>query len=270
MKKIVIGSLATLVMGMSLNAAVYATVNGIEVTDKDITSLLRAMPGAKFETLQPEQQQKVIDQAIERKLLAKEAIRSGIEKDAEYKKTLDSVKSDLALEFWMKRVFEKIKVSEKDAKAYFDKNKDKFVKPATAKARHIVVAAEATAKEIIKELNGLKGEALTTKFIELAKTKSTGPSGANGGDLGWFNKKQMVAPFSEAAFGQGKGQVTKTPVKTQFGYHVILTEDKKGGEKVEFADAKVQIENGLKMEKFRDDVAKKAKDLRKKAKIVIK
>jgi parvulin-like peptidyl-prolyl isomerase len=270
MKRVIIGTLATLAMGVSLNAAVYATVNGVEITDKDVASLMRAMPGAKYETLQPAQQKRVIDQAIERKLLAKEAFKSGIEKDAEYKKTLESIKGDLALEIWMKRVFEKVKVSEADAKAYFDKNKDKFVKPATAKARHIVIADEAAAKAIIKELSGLKGEALTTKFIELAKTKSTGPSGANGGDLGWFNKKQMVGAFSEAAFGQGKGEVTKTPVKTQFGYHVILTEDKKGGEKVEFADAKVQIENGLKMEKFRDDVAKRAKDLRKKAKIVMK
>jgi len=270
MKKIIIGSLATVVLGVSLNAAVYATVNGEEVTDKDVTSLLRAMPGAKYDQLQKEQQKRVIDQAIERKLLAKEAFKDGIEKDAEFKKTLASVKSDLALEIWMKRVFDKVKVSEKDVKEYFDKNKDKFVKPETVKARHIVVADEAAAKNIIKELAGLKGEALTNKFIELAKTKSTGPSGANGGDLGWFNAKQMVGAFSEAAFGQGKGEVTKAPVQTQFGYHVILTEDKKGGEKVKFDEAKVQIENGLKMEQFRSDVAAKAKVLKTKAKIVIK
>lgn len=270
MKKVILGSIAALTVSVSLNAAVYATVNGEEVTDKDVASLMRAMPGAKFSQLQPDQQKKVIDQAIERKLLSKEAIRSGIEKDPEFKKTLDVIKSDLALELWMKKVFKDIKIAKKDAKAYFDKNKDKFVKPATVKARHIVVKTEQEAKDIIKELKDLKGEALTKKFIELAKTKSTGPSGANGGDLGWFNKKQMVGAFSEAAFGQGKGEVTKTPVKTQFGYHVILTEDKKGGDKVKFEDAKVQIENGLKMEKFRKEVAQKAKELRKKAKIVIK
>ena len=270
MNRVIIGSLAALLMGVSLNAAVYATVNGSEVTDKDITSLMRALPGKKFADLQPEQQTKVINQAIERKLLAKEAMKSGIEKDPEFKKTLAAVKADLALELWMKKVFNDVKISEKESKAYFDKNKDKFVRPETVKARHIVVADEATAKGIITELNGLKGEALTNKFIELAKTKSTGPSGASGGDLGWFNKKQMVGAFSEAAFGQGKGEVTKAPVKTQFGYHVILTEDKKGGEKVVFADAKIQIENGLKMEKFRKDVAKKAKMLREKAIVVIK
>jgi len=68
MRKIILGSLATVVLGVSLNAAVYATVDGVEVTDKDITSLLRAMPGAKYDQLQPEQQKRVIDQAIERKL----------------------------------------------------------------------------------------------------------------------------------------------------------------------------------------------------------
>jgi parvulin-like peptidyl-prolyl isomerase len=270
MKKVILGSIASLAMSVSLSAAVYATVDGVDVTDKDITSLLRAMPGAQFNQLQPDQQKRVVDQAIERKLLSKEAMKEGIEKDAEFKKALEVIKSDLALEIWMKKVFDTVKVPEKDSKEYFEKNKDKFVKPATTKARHIVVETEDSAKAIIKELAGLKGEALTTKFIELAKTKSTGPSGKSGGDLGWFSAKQMVAPFSEAAFGQDKGQVTQTPVKTQFGYHVILTEDKKGGDKVTFDEAKSQIENGLKMELFRVQVAKRAEELRKKAKIVIK
>lgn len=270
MKRVILGSLATVALSVSLNAAVYATVDGQDVTDKDVAGLLRAMPGVKYNQLQPAQQQKVIEQAIERKLLSKQAIKEGIEKDAEFKKALAAVKSDLALELWMKKVFSQVKVAQKDVKAYFDKNKDKFIKPETVKAKHIVVKTEDEAKAIIKELKGLKGEALTKKFVELAKAKSTGPSGKNGGDLGWFNRKQMVSAFSDAAFGQGKGEVTKTPVKTQFGYHVILTEDKKGGEKVKFDEAKVQIENGLKMETFRKNVAAKAKALKAKAKIVRK
>lgn len=270
MKRVIVGAIATLTMGVSLNAAVYATVDGMEVTDKDVATLLRAMPGAKFENLQKEQQKAVIDQAIDRKLLSKQAVKEGITKDKEFKKTLEIVKNDLALEMWMKKVFENIKVSDKEVKEYFEKNKDKFVKPATLKARHIVVASEDEAKKIIKELSGLKGEALTKKFIELAKTKSTGPSGANGGDLGWFSSKQMVPSFSEAAFALKKGEITKKPVKTQYGYHVILAEDKKEKGHVKLDEVKVQIKNGLKMEKFRDEVSKKAKALRKKAKIVIK
>lgn len=270
MKRVIIGSLAALIVSVSLNATVLATVDGEEITDQDIATLLRAMPGAEFKTLQPEQQKQVLEQAIERKLLSKEAIRSGVEKDKEFKKTLDAIKSDLALEIWMKNIFEEIAVSKEDAKAYFEKNADKFMQPETVKARHIVVADEADAKKIIKELENLKSEKLTTKFIELAQAKSTGPSGANGGDLGWFSKQQMVGAFSEAAFGQGKGEVTKTPVKTQFGYHVILTEDKRGGKKVEFEEVKEQIKNGIKMEKFRQIVQEKAKELKEKAKIVIK
>lgn len=269
MKKAILGSLAVLTLGVSLNAAVYATVNGEEVTSKDVAALLRGMKGATYEALQPEQKKQVVNQAIERKLLAKEAMNSGIDKDPEFKKTLDIVKKDLALELWMKRKFEDIKVSDSEAKKYFDDNKAKFVQPKSAKAKHILLKTEEEAKAIIKELKGLKGEKLTAKFVELAKTKSTGPSGANGGDLGWFNAKQMVKPFSDATFAQNKGEVTKSPVKTQFGFHVILTEDKKGGDKVKFEDAKKQILGGLKMEKFREELALDAKKLRKKAKIVV-
>lgn len=273
MKKVILGSLATIAMSISLNAAVYATVDGQDVGDQDIAALMRAIPNGqnlKFETLQENEKQSIINQAIERKLLAKKALKDGIEKDAEYIDLMENVKNNLALEIWMKRVFEKIQVTDKDVKSYFDKNADKFVKPETVKAKHILLKDEQAAKDVIAELKGLKGEALVNKFIELAKTKSTGPSGSNGGDLGWFNARQMVQPFSVAAFGLEKGTVTQTPVKTQFGYHVILTEDKKGGEKVSFDEAKVQIENGLKMEKFRNDVSAQAAELKKTAKITIK
>ena len=270
MTKKIIGSLAILAMSVSLNATVYATVDGEEITDKEIMSLMRAVPGAKFPQLQKEQQSRVINQAIERKLLAKEAFKSGIAKNAEYKKTLNAIKSDIALEIWMKKIFAEVKISDKDTKTYFKNNQARFVKPEQVKARHILVKTKKDAQAIVEELKGLKVKSLIAKFIELAKTKSTGPSGANGGDLGWFSKKQMVPEFSQAAFGQKKGEITKTPIKTQFGYHVILTEDKRGGEKVKFEDAKKEIVNMLKMGKFRSKVSKIASNLRKKAKIVIK
>lgn len=270
MKKIIIGTLASFALSVSLSAAVYATVDGEDVTDQDIATLMRAIPNAQFNTLSKEQQQSIVDQAIERKLLTKQAFKDGIEKDDEYKKTLDIVKANIGLEVWMKRVFEKITIPAADIKSAYDKNVDKMIQPKSAKARHILLKDEQSAKDIIAQLKGLKGEALMAKFIELAKSKSTGPSGPNGGDLGWFSPQQMVPEFSDAAFGLEKGAVTQTPVKTQFGYHVILTEDKKGGEKVSFDEAKVQLENNLKMQKFRVQVAGKAKELRKTAKIVIK
>jgi len=270
MKKIILAGLVAVICGMSLNAAVYATVNGQNVTDKDIKALLRNMRGAVYEQLPPATQKKVVEQAIERKLLAQNAIKSGIENDQSFKDELKNIKSDLALELWMKKVFSKVNVTEKEIKTFFDKNSDKFIKPSRAKARHILVKTQKEAQAIIDELKNLKGDALSKKFIELAKTKSTGPSGKSGGELGWFNKRQMVKPFSEAAFALDKGNITLKPVKTQFGYHIIYLQDKEIGKKATLAEVKPRIENALKMDKFRKKVSAQAKKLRKGAKVTIK
>lgn len=91
--------------------------------------------------------------------------------------------------------------------------------PLEFKASHILVESQSEAIGLISELEG------GADFASLAKEKSTGPSGPNGGDLGWFAPNQMVAPFSQAVAGLDDGEYTKTPVQTQFGWHVILRED---------------------------------------------
>ena len=91
--------------------------------------------------------------------------------------------------------------------------------PLEYKARHILVETQGEAQSLIAELDG------GTDFAELAKEKSTGPSGPNGGDLGWFSPNQMVPPFSQAVTKLENGAFTKEPVQTQFGWHVILRED---------------------------------------------
>ena len=102
MKRVIVGAIVTVAMSVSLNATVYATVNGENVTDKDVAELLRAMPGAKFENLKKEQQKTVIDQLIDRKLLSKQAVKEGITKEKKFKEALKKVENDLALEMWMK------------------------------------------------------------------------------------------------------------------------------------------------------------------------
>ncbi len=91
--------------------------------------------------------------------------------------------------------------------------------PLEFKARHILVETQGEANDLVSQLDG------GADFAELAKEKSTGPSGPNGGDLGWFAPNQMVAPFSRAVAGLKNGEFTKEPVQTQFGWHVILRED---------------------------------------------
>jgi parvulin-like peptidyl-prolyl isomerase len=238
----------------------------MDVTASDIAMVIRN-PRINFDALPAQTKQKILDQAIDSKLLSQKAIKSGVENTKAYKDALKNLKTDLALETWMKEQYKKAKVSDKEAKDFYDKNSDKFVEPAQVKARHILLKTEKEAQDIIKQLKGLKGKALEDKFIKLAKTKSTGPSGANGGELGWFTKKRMVPEFSEAAFALKPGQITTKPVKTQFGYHIIYVEDKKDGGKIPFDKVKDRIKAQLKVNSFQKRVQGIAKQLRKNAKI---
>jgi peptidyl-prolyl cis-trans isomerase C len=157
-------------------------------------------------------------------------------------------------------------VSNKELKNYYDKNKEEFNEKETVHARHILVKDEAEAKGIAKQLKSLKGNALKNKFIELAKAKSTGPSGPKGGDLGYFAQGQMVPEFNDKVFSMKVGNVSE-PVKTQFGYHVIYLEDKKAKKTLAFTEVKSFIEQRLKMEKFKVVMQAKMLELKNKATI---
>jgi len=268
MKKLLMSSVVVSLLATSgLFAKSYATVNGEDISDEDIAVIVRN-PQIKLSQLKKDVQEKVISQAIERKLLAQNAIKSGIESDDDYKAALLKVKESLALEVWMQKELKGQKVSEKDAKDFYTKNIDKFKQPPVVKAKHILLKEEGEAKDVIALLD--KSSDKLAEFIRLAKEKSTGPSGKNGGELGWFSAEKMVPEFSQASFALKKGEYTKTPVKTQFGYHVIFVEDKKDKITVEFDKVKEKLIFDLKTKKFRETIKNLAQDLKKRAKIVIK
>ncbi|MFV0481647.1 MAG: peptidylprolyl isomerase [Campylobacteraceae bacterium] len=269
MRKLILGTFAV-AAAISLNAAVLATVDGQSVTDEDVALLLRNTPGAEYTTLPADIKQQVLDQAIDRKILMANAVKSGIEKDKEYIDAINNIKNEVALEIWMKKEFDKIKVAESKTKAYYDANPNSFMQPERVKASHILVDTEADATKLIKELSGLKGEKLADKFADLARKNSKDPGGQNGGELGWFAQNQMVKPFADAAFALKKGEVSAKPVQTQFGYHIILIEDKQAPSKIEYNDVKANIEGMLKAEEFKTAVTDQVKKLREKAKIDIK
>jgi trimethylamiNe-N-oxide reductase 1 len=270
MNKILFSGLS-LAVAMSLNAAVLATVDGIDVTDKDVAVTLGAMPGVELNQLPKETQKKVIDETISRKLLTNEAKKSGVDKSDDFKKALEEVKENLVLDIWMKRIFDNVKVSDGEISDFYNKNKAAFAVPAQVKAKHILVNDEKVANDIISQLKGLKGDDLVKKFEELAKSKSVDQGSAvNGGELGYFGQSQMVKPFADAAFALKKGEITTKAVKSQFGYHIILKEDSKDASTVSLSEAKPQIENQIKMEKFRSDVRKRGEELRSKAKVEYK
>ncbi|MDF1879922.1 peptidyl-prolyl cis-trans isomerase [Sulfurimonas sp. MAG313] len=271
MKKIIL-ALAT---ASAMYAGTIVTVNGTAITQSEIQEVLMQGTQGRFNQLPPEKQaelgQKVLDGLISEKLVFEDAKKIGILQSSQYKAELDKVlvrvKSQLATKVWEKRQFDKVKVTQKEVKAYYKAHPEEFSEKAKVRASHILVKKQVEAENITKELKGLKDGALMAKFAELAKAKSTGPSGPKGGDLGYFGQGQMVPAFNEAVFKMKKGDVTTSPVKTQFGYHVILVTDKQESKNLPFKDVKGFIEQKLKVEIFKEQMQAKMQELKNKATI---
>ena len=269
MKKIILSLVATLaITTVSLNAAdYYASVDGEQITKADVALVLQD-PRIDFSKLPKSAQTQVLEQIINKKLLAKQAIKDGIENDASYKDALNKMKQDLAFQVWQKNEIAKHKPSEAEIKKFYDENKEKFLVPTTLKASHILLKEESEAKDIINQINKASNKQST--FTELAKTKSIGPTGKNGGKLGEFEASQMVPEFSKAAQDMKVDSYSQTPVKTQFGYHVIYLESKKKGKSLSFNEVKGNISQMLIGNAYNKSVKEISDELRKTATIVIK
>jgi parvulin-like peptidyl-prolyl isomerase len=268
----VVTSLAVLSTLSMANTLV--TVNGKKITQQEVDSELMQATQGRFNQVPADKQQQlrnqVLDQLIAKELIYEDAKKNGImdskEFKEEYDKVLKRIKKELAVRVWQEKELDKVKVSNKEVKKYYDSNKEEFNEKESVHARHILVKTEDEAKDIVKDLKSLKGDKLKSKFIELAKTKSTGPSGPKGGDLGYFAQGQMVPEFNKEVFSMKVGTISE-PVKTQFGYHVIYLEDKKESKTRSFTEVKPFIEQRLKMEKFKTVMQDKMMSLKDKATI---
>jgi len=259
----------SLIASSALASDILVTVNGKNITKQDAQTFVTSQaPQAKFDELKPEEQKMIIDRLVEKQLFTELAAKEGIDKKPEFKRNMDKIKEELLVNMWMKEQMDNAVVSDSEAKEFYDKNAAKFMGKATMHARHILVDTEKEAKEIIETLKSLNGEALKNKFMELAKTKSKGPSGPKGGDLGTFTKGQMVPTFSKAAWALENGHITMAPVKTQFGYHVIYLETKSDAKPIPYESVKDKIVTSLKQKQFAAKIAEVAKDLKGKAKII--
>jgi peptidyl-prolyl cis-trans isomerase C len=283
-----------------------AMVNGTPITQGDFD---RALGFAKQQfskmgkvTDDAQMKEGVLDQLIGSELLYQESKKTGVRIDAktvderldqwkkrfpndeEYKKALqamnlseDQMKSDiekgLAIEnLVVEKFVDKITVSEKEIKDYYDGHTDMFKQPEQVQASHILIkfgpdAKESEEAEALKKIKDIqekqkKGE----DFAELAKAYSQCPSSAKGGDLGYFGRGQMAPPFEEAAFGMKPGEVSDV-VKTQFGYHLIKVVDKKPESTIPFDEIKERLGQYLKQEKVQKEVKEFVDKLRKEAKV---
>ena len=175
------------ILAIAVASAAYAgtvvTVNGKKISDEQVQEVLMQGTQGRFDQLPPEKQselsQRVIEGLISQELVFSDAKKQGILESTEYKNELaavmERIKVQLASKVWEKRQFEKVKVNEKDIKAYFKANPAEFSEKEKVRASHILLKTETEANVVIKELSGLKNGALNAKFAELAKTKSTGP-----------------------------------------------------------------------------------------------
>jgi hypothetical protein len=273
MKKITTGLILSSQLIFAQN---LAKVNGQIITDEDLLPTIVQITQGRYSSLDSATKKRVQDLALEQViaqvLITNQAEKSGILRNPEVKRQLNlairNLKRSILSDLWLKQELEKQQISSREIRNYYNSHKNEFVQPAQAHARHILVEDEKTAKYLIKKLSKFYGESLKNKFIEFAKQYSKGPSGKNGGDLGYFGKGQMVPEFDSAVFSMGVGTITRYPVKTSFGYHIIFLEEKQEAQTLSFQESQEYIQQKLKVEKFKTFVESKIRELKSKASII--
>ena len=193
--------------------------------------------------MNPQGQKMVLDQLINRKLILAGARKELLEFDPEFKKQLALAKEELLTKFAINRAIENVKVTDEEAKKYYDENTERFNTGASVNASHILVDSEEKAAEIRAEI-----ESGSITFADAAKKYSSCPSKDNGGELGTFGRGQMVKEFEDAAFEMNVGEIS-APVKTQFGFHLILLNEKNESTVLAYEEIADQLREQLLSEK---------------------
>ncbi len=246
------------------NNKVLAVVNGREVTGEDYNLFINSLdPQLKAYFTQEEYNKDIVNELVYQQLLYEEAIENGVDKEEDFLKVLEKTKQSMLKTYSLGKLLSTVKITDEEMKEFYEKNKDLFIKGETAKASHILVDEEDKANEIYEKVKD--GD----NFAELAKKFSTCPSSERGGELGEFQKGQMVKEFEDAVFSNEIGTITE-PVKTQFGYHIIRIDDKKDASTLSFDEAKDRIYNELKRKKEQEVYNKKVDELKEKYKVEIK
>ena len=257
-------AVAALAFGAAIQAQepgknpVVALVDGAEIRLSDVEAVRGQLPpqaqNYPMETLF----NFIIGNMVNTRLVAAEARRTGLNDNAAVKRRLASIEAQALEQEFMNRKLEGA-VTDAALQARYQEFLKENAPGEEVHARHILVKTEAAAKAIIKQLQG------GADFEKLAKEKSTGPSGKNGGDLGYFTFERMVPPFSKAAFQLKPGSITQAPVKTRFGWHIIKSEDKRATKPPSFAATKTQMAEEVR-KNFSDEIIE---GLKKNAKIEI-
>ena len=234
------------------NNGVAAVVNGETITVAEVKEAYEQNPQLQAQVSFEDFYAHALDVMVNSKLALQAATAANIQATAEYQKQLAVVQDEVARQVYIEQQVAE-KVNDEAIKKVYDEYLAKFKSEKEIKAKHILVDDEAQAKEVIEQLNGKKDS-----FDELAQKYSKDQP-----DLGYFTAEMMVPEFSNAAFAMEKGSYSKEPVKTEFGYHVILVEDIRDSKPLELDAVKEQIKANLSQQAVADIV----KELNEKAQI---
>jgi peptidyl-prolyl cis-trans isomerase C len=223
-----------------------ATVNGTAIPQRTVDNIARqAASSGRPDT--PETRKAIIDQLALQMVVADEAVKKGLDKSPEVAEQIDAMKQSVLANAYVRDYMKNNPVTDEMLKAEYDRIKAQIGGANQYKARHILVDKEAEAKDIIARLK--KDPAAFDKLAK-ERSKDTG-SKQQGGDLGWFDPGQMVPEFGDAVSKLEKGKLTEVPVKTQFGYHVILLEDVRPVEPPSLEDVKPQLTQQVQQQNLR-------------------
>jgi peptidyl-prolyl cis-trans isomerase C len=216
---------------------VVAVVDGTPIRFSEVTAYAYTLPPQyrqAFNQIFPFLVQRLIDLA----LIDKAAKADGLSDDQEVQERVDRLTVEVMREVYMERLLE-AEVSEAEVEARYQTFLEENPPEEEVRARHILLESEEEAREVIAALD--EG----ADFVALAEERSTGPSAAQGGDLGYFTNQQMVPSFAETAFALEPGSYNSDPVQTEFGWHVILVEDKRTKEQPTFEQVEPQLKQEL-------------------------
>lgn len=237
---------------------VVATVNGEEIRRNEVIDAIRRMP-QQIQQMPPEILIPAIaERLVDSRLMAARGYAENLQENEEVMARVADAEREIVQGFWIEQAISSRITEEAVAAAYAEML---AANPPAEEisARHILVETEDEGKALIERLKG--GE----DFVALATEASIGPSGPTGGDLGYFTKDQMVPTFADAAFAMDSGAFSDVPVQSQFGWHVILVEDRRMTPAPGLEEVREQLEGGLADEVFREIVA----ELREGADIVV-
>ena len=232
-----------------------ATVNGKPISAAKVDQLVKQVVAQGKQTDTPQLREMIKRDLIMREVLLQEAGKQGFGNKAEVKARLEDARQSIIIQALRSDYVKKNPISEAEIKAEYDKAKA-ALGDKEYHARHILVPTEDEAKQIIAKLKG------GAKFEELAKASSKDGSAANGGDLDWASPASYVPEFSKAMVALQKGAITETPVKSQFGFHVIKLEDVRAAKLPSLEEVKEQVRESLmqrKLQAYQEDLIKKAK-----------